>query len=143
MKKIGKPFSRDMEFTGSCEAQIHMQSRLLQNLQQRGFNIGQIGSSGMPSGQIRGSMLSRPEVMGYMEPADDKTAVIDLTDDQKQKIEEVTGWAPSQAKVTVSCSDKSQEVELTDEQKAAVEEALGIEMSSITVERDPIEVDLK
>jgi len=137
MQKIGKTFSRDVEFTGSCECQLFMQSRMLQTLQQRGFNLGAQGP------KIRGSQLNRPDVMGYMEPGDDKTAVIDLTDEQKEKIAEVSGSAPSQMEVTVTCSDKSQEVELTDEQKTAVEEALGIEMASITIARDPIEVNLK
>ncbi len=139
MKRIGKSFSRDMEFTGSCDVQMNVQSRLLQNLQQKGgMTLPSPGAN-----QIRGSELRFPAVKGYMQGIQEKTAVVNLNEDQKTKIKEVTGWAPSKVEVSVVTAERSQQIALTKEQQKAIDDALGIQMTSLHVSREPIEITLK
>ncbi len=151
MEKIGRQFSKDVEFTGSCDSQINTQSRLLDNLQRKGFGVGGtlLMNPGPPekhapgAEMIRGSDLRFPAVRGYMEGIEEKTAVIQLNDAQKKAIQEVTGWAPSRVEVSVNTSERSRDIPLTDEQQKAIDDALGIRMASLSVSREPIEITLK
>ena len=141
MKKIGKCFGRDVEFTGSCDAAIAGQGRLLDNLQRRGFEAPGMKMGGMQP--MRGSMLMGPAVRGYMQDVEEKTAVVELNDDQKNKIKQVTGWAPSRVEVSITPTEKKQEIVLTQEQQKAINDALGIQMTSITVQREPVEAHIR
>jgi hypothetical protein len=140
MKKIGRVFSRDVEFTGSADAMVGRESRMLDNLQRRGLEI-RTEPRGGP--ELKGSHLRFPEVRGYMEGIQDKTAVVELNETQKKQIKEVTGWSPSKLEVAVTSTERSSDIALTKEQQKAIDDALGLKMTSVNVSRDPIEVTFK
>ncbi len=138
MKKIGRIFSRDMEFTGSVDAMVGRQSNMVRSLEQKGLQAPAGGAN-----QIRGSELRFPTVKGYMEGIQEKSAVVELNEEQKRQVKEVTGWAPSKLEVCVTSSERSRDVALTKEQQKAIDDALGLKMGSVNVARDPIEVTFK
>jgi hypothetical protein len=142
MKKIGKTFSRDMEFTGSADAMVGRESRMLHNLQQKGAMPEPIPR---PAGtaEIRSSHFRFPEVKGYMEGIQEKSAVVELNDQQKKQIKEVTGWSPSKLEVSVTSTERSRDIALTKEQQEAIDDAVGLKVASVNVSRDPIEVTFK
>jgi hypothetical protein len=146
MSKIGRPFSRDVEFTGSCDVAINNQGRLMDNLRSKGFEVSQPGQGGLSRGgqeMIRGSQIQFPGVKGYMVGVEEKTAVVQLNDDQKKKIQEVLGWTPSKVEVSVTSTERSQDVSLTKDQQKSIDDALGIRVASLNVSRAPIEITLK
>ena len=126
MKRIGKPFALDMEFTGSLASSIAYSPRLTTPIK-----------TPMLSTQI-----TFPVVQGYME-GEDKTVVIELNEEQKNRIAAVSGWAPKSVEITATAVEKSDEIPLTEKQKAAIEQAVGLKMLTLNISRAPIEVLLK
>lgn len=123
MKKIGIPFSRDMEFTGCCDIDViyRMQARSLKNFSHKGSGL----------------------VLETATDSEDKVAVIELNNEQKKMVQEVTGKKAAKVEITLTCSSKAQEIPLTAEQQEAVEKVLGIKVTGLSVSRKPIEVAIK
>ncbi|MDJ0850751.1 MAG: hypothetical protein QNK04_20460 [Myxococcota bacterium] len=136
MEKLGKEFSRDKEFTGCCDVTAAMSSKLINSLGKQGMKLPQ-------GNTVQSSALKFPQVRAYMEPGDDQVAVIDLNDDQKAMIQELIGEDRSQLQITVTSSDASKEIPLTQDQQSAISKALGLDMTSLTIEREPVEVYLR
>ncbi len=140
MNKMGKTFSRDMEFTGSVDAPANVGGRLMESLRSKGFDVTR---QGVRQDTIRTGNLRFPEVKGYMEGIEEKTTTIDLNDDQRKKVRDVLGWTPSKVQVSIVTSEKNQDIPLTKDQQKALDNALGIQIASLSVSREPIEITLK
>ena len=136
MEKIGKTFTRDMEFTGSCDVSMpNNASRLMKNLSRRGFNVP---GEGKP-------FSSRDVGFGSVQTfsdEDDGTCEIALTEEQMQLAEDVTGKRPTHIRISVCSNNASGEIEFNEEQQKAIDEALGMELDSLTIERTPVETEL-
>ena len=90
MKKIGTPFERDVEFTGSVDMVLCTDSKLLDNLRKRGFDLPKL-----KSGHIR-----FPQEAARVE-VDEIQVVVPLTKEQISKAEAVLGEAPKEIKISV------------------------------------------
>lgn len=137
MSKVGTPFRRDVEFTGSCDVSLRTSSRLLQRLKQRGFALDQ---HAMRTNYVRMSNIPRGDIAGYMEAVEAKSIQVPLNDEQKKAIESIYGWAPKTLEISVCDAEKSAEVKLTKDQQKSIAEALDIDMESLEMSRSLIEV---
>ena len=63
-----------------------------------------------------------------------------LNAEQKKAIEGIYGWAPDTLEISVCDSEKAAEIPLTKEQQKSIAEALDIEMESLEMSRDLVEV---
>ncbi len=132
MKRIGKPFALDMEFTGSLASSVAYGGVLTKTLTTQPISTAPILSSQITFNAVR----------GYSE-GEDKTVVIHLDEEQKKRIAAVSGRAPNSVEITLTAVERSDEIPLSANQKAAIEQALGLQMLTLNISRTPVEVMLK
>ena len=135
MEKIGKKINRDFEFTGSVDMVVGLKSRLLENLRKKGFEVPK--PEGIPSRKIDFPVEA---LAGELKT---ETISIDLTDEQEEAAKEILGYKPSKLVISIVLEEASADISLTDTQKQKIEKALGIDMESVFISREPIEVTLK
>ncbi len=114
MQRIGKTFSRDVEFTGSCDFVF-----------------------------VYRPPAETPTVLPPLTIGEDREFDLKLNKEQAAAVKKVTGTRLSKVRITMTASTESTELVFTERQKQEMQEALGIEIATMKVSRVPVEAELR